>query len=148
MSRVTVSGLTVTVSDEEGRRMAEQDTERLRKQKKLSLVLDLDHTLVHATNDVRARHYLNRLDVRTLVLPMLEEPSPQQQNLFMQHFVKLRPYVKEFLEYASPKFEIGVYTMGTRDYAEQICMLIARHMVDAQCDQSRPGTTSTASGTP
>jgi RNA polymerase II subunit A-like phosphatase len=135
MSRVTVSGLTVTVSDEEGRRMAEQDTERLRKQKKLSLVLDLDHTLVHATNDVRARHYLNRLDVRTLVLPMLEDPNPQQQNLFMQHFVKLRPYVKEFLDYASPTFEIGVYTMGTRDYAEQICMLLARHMVGAQCDQ-------------
>jgi RNA polymerase II subunit A-like phosphatase len=135
MSRVTVSGLTVTVSDAEGRRMAEQDTERLRKQRKLSLVLDLDHTLVHATNDVRARHFLNRLDVRTLVLPMLEEPSPQQQNLFMQHFVKLRPYVKEFLEYASPAFEIGVYTMGTRDYAEQICMLLARHMVGAKCDQ-------------
>jgi RNA polymerase II subunit A-like phosphatase len=135
MSRVTVSGLTVTVSDEEGRRMAEQDAERLRKQHKLSLVLDLDHTLVHATNDVRARHYLNRLDVRTLVLPMLEEPSPQQQNLFMQHFVKLRPYVKEFLEAALPTFEIGVYTMGTRDYAEQICMLLARHMVGAQCDQ-------------
>lgn len=135
MSRVTVSGLTVTVSDEEGRRMAEQDTERLRKQRKLSLVLDLDHTLVHATNDVRARHYLNRLDVRTLVLPMLEDPSPQQQNLFMQHLVKLRPYVKEFLEAALPAFEIGVYTMGTRDYAEQICMLLARHMVGAQCDQ-------------
>jgi hypothetical protein len=79
MSQVTVSGLTVTVSDEEGRRMAEQDTERLRKQKKLSLVLDLI-TPWCATNDVRARHYLNRLDVRTLVLPMLEEPSPQQQT--------------------------------------------------------------------
>jgi RNA polymerase II subunit A-like phosphatase len=135
MSRVTVSGLTVTVSDAEGRRMAEQDTERLRKQKKLSLVLDLDHTLVHATNDVRARQHLGRQDVRTLVLPMIEEPSPQQQNLFMQHFVKLRPYVKEFLESALLHFEIGVYTMGTRDYAQEICMLLARHMVGAKCDQ-------------
>lgn len=135
MSRVTVSGLTLTVSDAEGRRMAQQDADRLIKQKKLSLVLDLDHTLVHATNDLRARQYLGRQDVRSLVLPLMEDPSPEQQHMFMQHFVKLRPFVTEFLEKTMPLYEIGVYTMGTRHYAEQICMLLARHLVGATCDQ-------------
>jgi RNA polymerase II subunit A-like phosphatase len=135
MSRVTVSGLTVTVSDAEGRRMAQHDKQRLIKQQKLSLVLDLDHTLVHATSDVRARQHLGREDVRSLVLSVLEEPTPHQQQMYMQHFVKIRPHVKEFLEGALSLYEIGVYTMGTRHYAENICMLLSRHMVGANCDQ-------------
>jgi TFIIF-interacting CTD phosphatase-like protein len=147
MSRVTVSGgITVSVSAVEGQRMALQDAERLQRLRKLSLVLDLDHTLLHATNDVRARQEaLIRDDVRTLVLPMTEDNAVpnqqhqhqhQQQIMWMQHFVKLRPGVKEFLESAMTIYEIGVYTAGTRQYAEQITMILARHLVGAKRDQT------------
>jgi RNA polymerase II subunit A C-terminal domain phosphatase len=131
-SNMTVGGLTVSVSESEGQRIAQEDTARLQKEKKLSLVLDLDHTLVHATNDIRARHHLNRADVRSLILPMFEEQSIQQA--WMEHFVKIRPYVKEFLESVQPFYEIGVYTAGTRFYAEHVAMMLARHLVGATHD--------------
>lgn len=141
MSRVTVSGgITVSVSETEGMRMAQQDAERLRKQRKLSLVLDLDHTLVHATSDARAREHLGKDDVRSLLLPMAEAGPPPRQSarhpaLFLQHFVKFRPHVKEFLEKAADHYEIGVYTAGTREYAEQVTLVLSRHLVGASRDQ-------------
>lgn len=145
MSRITVSGgVTLTVSETEGLRLAQEDAERLRKLKKLSLVLDLDHTLVHATNDIRARQHLGRDDVRSLLLPMMEtEPGPpsppanynDRPQFLMQHFVKFRPHVGFFLKHLLPYYEIGVYTAGTREYAEQITLLLARHVVNANMDQ-------------
>lgn len=139
MSRVTVSGHTVTVSRAEGQRMAQQDAERLQKRKKLSLVLDLDHTLVHATNDTRAQQFCkSRDDVRTLILPMLRpngEPRQPQHPEWTQHFVKMRPHVEVFLNEAQDQYEIGVYTAGTRDYAEQICILLCRHLLGVSRDQ-------------
>ena len=138
MSRVTVAGWTVDISESEGKRMAEQDAERLRGQRKLSLVLDLDHTLVHATNDGRAQTYLqDRDDVRSLVLPMMtgEQQRPGAPHRWMQHFVKLRPHLKEFLETALSLYEVGVYTAGTREYAEEIVMILARHLVGARRDR-------------
>ena len=64
---------------------------------------------------------------------MSEEPQPG--NMWMQHFVKLRPNVKEFLETVMPMYEIGVYTAGTRQYAEQIATVLCRHLVGAKHDQ-------------
>lgn len=149
MARMTVAGLTVSISHEESQRMAEQDAQRLHSLKKLSLVLDLDHTLVHATNDPRAGQHLHRDDVRSILLPMTEEPSDGSkgrdpyyqegaskhiQQPLTQHFLKLRPHLKTFLERLLPLYEIGVYTAGTRDYAEQVCMVMARLLVGAEHD--------------
>ena len=137
LSRVTVSGgITMTISASEGQRMAEQHANHLHKQSKLSLVLDLDHTLLHATNDCRARRHQGRPDVRTLILPLQVDAEPSPNAMWMEHFVKLRPHVKEFLEQASATFEIGVYTAGTRQYAEQVTLLLARHMVGSRWDQT------------
>jgi TFIIF-interacting CTD phosphatase-like protein len=137
-SNVTVSGgITMMVSEEEGQQIAQQTAQRLLKQKKLSLVLDLDHTLVHATYDARARaHLLRRDDVRTVVLPIFENIThPSQRQAWTWHYIKLRPHVKEFLESVMPMYEIGVYTAGTRQYAEQITMILSRHVVGATMDQ-------------
>jgi RNA polymerase II subunit A C-terminal domain phosphatase len=150
-TQVTISGLTVTVSQAESKRLAEQDAVRLRRQKKLSLVLDLDHTLVHATADQRAGKFVTeRDDVRHLVLPVEEgmpsqlypqpglaprRPPPGTVIGWMHHFVKIRPHTKEFFDTILPLYEVGVYTAGTRDYAEQIAILLARHIVGARLDQ-------------
>jgi RNA polymerase II subunit A-like phosphatase len=136
-TRMTVAGVTVSISQDESQRITQQDTDRLKKQSKLSLVLDLDHTLVHATNDIRARDHLHRGDVRSILLPMMEEPDPRNEQVFMaQHFIKLRPHLKEFFERLHGIYEIGVYTAGTREYAEQVCLLIAREVVGTTYDQS------------
>ena len=140
---VTVSGgITMKVSESEGRDMAEQTSRRLWKLKKLSLVLDLDHTLVHATPDHRARLYCTAQhgDVRTLLLPSMEVPpsssnaTPAVRMVGMQHFVKLRPHIKEFFQDVQPMYEVTVYTAGTRQYAEEITIVLCRYIVGAVLD--------------
>jgi RNA polymerase II subunit A-like phosphatase len=137
MSRMTVSGgYTVSVSREEGERIAREDARRLRKIRKLSLVLDLDHTLVHATWDGRAHQHVNRHpDVRSLVLPVPILEGDVKREVRMHHYVKIRPHVKEFLSECQERYEIGVYTAGTREYAEQVTLILARHLVGATLDQ-------------
>ena len=130
MSQVTVSGgLTMSVSATEAQSLSVQTSKRLTERKKLHLVLDLDHTLVHATADSRAQKYLYREDVRSLILPTNEAGVPQS---WASHCVKLRPHVKEFL--SNPNYEISVYTAGTRLYAEQITMVLSRYIVGAKND--------------
>lgn len=134
MSQVTVSGgFTMTVSKTEAQQISVQNSKRLLDSKKLSLVLDLDHTLVHATADPRARaHHVARDDVRALLLQVAEEPWMPPR--WMQHYVKLRPHVKEFLLKAQPLYEISVYTAGTRSYAEHVTMMLSRCMVGSTRD--------------
>ena len=130
MSQVTVSGgLTMSVSANEAQSLSIETSKRLSEKKKLHLVLDLDHTLVHATADPRAQQYLHRDDVRSLILPINENGAPQG---WAMHCVKLRPHVKEFL--SNPNYEISVYTAGTRLYAEQITVVLSRYMVGARND--------------
>jgi len=144
-SQVTVSGgITMVVSQRESENMALLDSRRLFGQKKLSLVLDLDHTLVHATSDTRARKYLaeHHGDVRTITLPMFEgaDPAtkkgmdPRHAHLRSQHYVKLRPRVKEFFEGVQDTYEVSVYTAGTRQYAEEIAMVLCRELAGSTMD--------------
>ena len=143
-STVTVAGgWTVRISESEGQRMAQQQVQRLHTARKLSLVLDLDHTLVHATHDARAQpHLQDRMDVRSLVLtvpclvpgPTTTNSSNESQEgggpvMLLTHYIKMRPYLFEFLDRVQPLYELGVYTAGTRQYAEQMTMLLARHYV-------------------
>jgi RNA polymerase II subunit A C-terminal domain phosphatase len=126
MSHITVSGgITMQMSQSEALLLTQSQTERLVEHKKLSLVLDLDHTLVHATSDTRASWFQAREDVRTLLLPA-------EHGTVMHHWVKLRPHIKEFLD--QPHYEVSVYTAGTRLYAEQITMVLSRFMVGAKFD--------------
>ena len=140
-SQVTVSGgITMTVSERESQEMAQRDTIRLFNLKKLSLVLDLDHTLVHATSDARARQYLDHDDVRTIRLPVLEGAppgtvvDPRHANQFSQHYVKLRPHIIDFLKGVQSTYEVSVYTAGTRQYAEEIAMVLCRSLVGSKRD--------------
>ena len=143
MTQVTVSGgITMKITEVEGKQIAQQASLKLKSQKKLALVLDLDHTLVHATSDVRAQQYLtNHEDVRSLILPASEGAPPGQQHAhanqvrWMQHFVKLRPNIREFLQQIQSTYELTVYTAGTREYAEQITVVLSRYFVGAERDQ-------------
>ncbi|KAL7473516.1 hypothetical protein ACHAXS_013971 [Conticribra weissflogii] len=223
MTQMTVSGgITVTISESEAKSISEASSKKLRESKQLCLVMDLDHTLLHATDDYRAGRFVadeillresdveadtndvkiegedektnkhqkrdrenqdkpkaapnpeKRSDVRSILLPVDLPPSQYQQYLQqkqyqehmlqsqskthryklpqltstnpqqrtpentpvnLRHYVKLRPHLKEFFEQIQSTYKLSVYTAGTRAYAEQIAVMICRHLVGASYDE-------------
>ena len=149
-SAFTLSGgVTVSISQDYAQSLSKSTSESLRAAKKLSLVLDLDHTLLHATADRRASKWMNVIpDLHIVLLPLMEgHPlfELQQQNgvgvsnsdaafvnAWKPHYVKLRPHLAEFLCGVMDKYEITVYTAGTRTYANKIADVISRHVLDYQ----------------
>ena len=71
------------------------------------LILDLDETLVHAT-----------------------EPSSQQDYDFLacEYFVYKRPYVREFLDRCLQYFELAVWTSSGKDYARDVVQAIFQNI--------------------
>jgi carboxy-terminal domain RNA polymerase II polypeptide A small phosphatase len=67
------------------------------------LVLDLDETLIHATEVCNSR--------------------PPDHVVF-QYGVYLRPGLGKFLEHVANVFRVAVWTSSSLDYAEQVCALI------------------------
>ncbi|KAK5993080.1 RNA polymerase II subunit A C-terminal domain phosphatase [Cladobotryum mycophilum] len=87
---------------------AEHDTQkRLLRQRKLSLVVDLDQTIIHAC-----------------IEPTVGEWQRDKTNPNHGAVKDLRPGLKEFLEVVSTMYELHVYTMGTRAYALNIAQIV------------------------
>lgn len=88
--------------------------------KKLSLVLDLDQTVLHATKDESISHLLEaRPELSGQIHPITVAGE--------RYFIKLRPHLEEFLVQLSRLFELHVYTMGTREYARAVIKLFDPH---------------------
>ncbi|PRP78929.1 hypothetical protein PROFUN_13305, partial [Planoprotostelium fungivorum] len=106
----------IGVSLNEAQRIDTAKERKLLSNRKLSLVLDLDNTLIHATTDqiLRQAPSMNRSDIFEFMLP----PSP------MRYFVKLRPHLREFFSQLEGLFELHIYTMGTRQYASKIAEIL------------------------
>ncbi|CEP19902.1 hypothetical protein [Parasitella parasitica] len=103
----------LTVSREEAERLEAENARKLLKIRKLSLILDLDQTIVHATWDKRVKDTQFRKDdkdIRQFTLPGSD----------VVYYVKLRPGLAEFLKQVEEMYELHIYTMGTRDYAEAV----------------------------
>jgi len=210
MSKMTVSGgVTITISESEAKNISDASSKKLREEKKLALVLDLDHTLLHATDDYRAGRFVadevfvnndnndnkegntnsddktkqgnkskakpnpetrmanaqKREDVRSILLPVELPPAQQQlyvqqklqqqkldetsfclaplpvqkqspnNSIIMRHFIKIRPHLKEFFSQIESTYQLSIYTAGTRSYAEQVAVMICRHLVGATLDE-------------
>lgn len=92
--------------------LAATDEERLLAGRKLALLVDLDHTILHTTRDphVHAAEWL-----RNGVAGLHCYTLGGQAN-----YTKLRPGVHAFLEAMHRCYELQVYTMGTRPYAEEV----------------------------
>ncbi|KZZ94577.1 NLI interacting factor-like phosphatase family protein [Ascosphaera apis ARSEF 7405] len=144
----------VTVSQAELNRNEEAAKLRLLKDKKLSLVVDLDQTIIHATvdptvaewqNDPTNPNYDAVKDVRAF---QLAEDIPTRQDgkrgsakarankdakdastsstasNGCWYYIKLRPGLMEFLEKVSQIYELHIYTMGTKAYAQEVAKLV------------------------
>lgn len=113
----------VTVSRREAQRMDDETARRLLKTRRLSLILDLDQTVIHAAvdptvgewkRDRKNPNYNVLQDVHEFVLP----------DSSCVYYVKLRPHTRRFLSELSQLFELHIYTMGTRSYANAIAEII------------------------
>ncbi|OWM77848.1 hypothetical protein CDL15_Pgr018415 [Punica granatum] len=91
--------------------------------KKLQLVLDLDHTLLHSIQCSR----LTASD-RCLKNLAVRECDPKCGDLFIdvkgEWITKLRPFVRSFLKEASALFEMTVFTRAQKPYAERMVKLL------------------------
>lgn len=108
----------VTLTKDETTRVQDTDTKKLLSDRKLYLVLDLYHTLLHSTqlmlSKTEEEHLKSQID--------------SVQDLFMLNkmkmMTKLRPFVGTFLKEANQMFEMYIYTMGDRAYAKEMAKLL------------------------
>lgn len=120
----------LTVSEQEASRAEEELQRRLLKHRKLSLVVDLDQTIIHACidptvgewqNDPTSPNYEAVKDVRSF---QLNDDGPRGLALGCWYYIKMRPGLKDFLSKISELYELHVYTMGTRAYALNIAKIV------------------------
>lgn len=131
---LVVGTRTIHLTNEAFNTQIASNSKRLINQHKLLLVLDLDHTLLHTTDDPRVGNVMPALDgsdtfAFTLPLPANQINNQQINPSIIQsrrpqsvqhHFVKLRPHTRHFLSSLSDLFDLTVYTMGSRPYAESV----------------------------
>ncbi|CAN6328397.1 unnamed protein product [Urochloa humidicola] len=104
-------------------RLRGADLKNLLRERKLVLILDLDHTLINSTKLQDISSAENELGVRAAALK--DDPNRSIFSLdSMQMLTKLRPFVLKFLKEASNMFEMYIYTMGDKAYAIEIAKLL------------------------
>ncbi|XP_022082329.1 RNA polymerase II subunit A C-terminal domain phosphatase-like isoform X2 [Acanthaster planci] len=98
------------VSKEEAYELAKLDEQRLLKNRKLVLVVDLDQTIIHTTMDNVAPNLPGVCHFQLW---------GQGKHLPWYH-TKMRPGYRAFLEKAATLYELHIFTMGARLYAHTI----------------------------
>jgi RNA polymerase II subunit A-like phosphatase len=120
----------LTVSQGEASKAEEELQRRLLKHRKLSLVVDLDQTIIHACieptvgewqRDPTSPNYEFVKDVKSF---QLNDDGPRGLASGCWYYIKMRPGLKEFLAKVSEMYELHVYTMGTRAYAVNIAKIV------------------------
>ncbi|KAM7280490.1 hypothetical protein ACFE04_007624 [Oxalis oulophora] len=104
------------LSHEAATRWKESCTKHVLKQKKLHLVLDIDHTLLHAVYFDKTTNHEDMEYFKILDDLIVSEKSGR--------IVKLRPFVRTFLKEASSLFKMYLYTMGSRRHARAMAKLL------------------------
>ncbi|KAF8913223.1 hypothetical protein CPB84DRAFT_529609 [Gymnopilus junonius] len=169
--QMTHSAFGPTVSLEEAQRIERETAQHLFKARKLSLIVDLDQTIVHATVDPTVGEWIDegeawearqaakakaaegaapsddedecnpnwealkdvkrfRLGPESFGPPSLRGSSRNKgKNKMVEtegcmYYIKPRPGWQEFMRETATKYEMHVYTMGTRAYAEEVCAAI------------------------
>jgi len=100
-------------------KMRDMSRDRLHQQRKLMLFLDIDHTIVHSTKDSQAKRFLKH---PTLGMSVVKLHFTNQYNC--PYYVIKRPGLMKFLREVTQKYNVVLYTMGSRAYAESVCKVI------------------------
>ena len=116
------------ISVDEAARVENQGKLRLLRSKKLSLVVDLDQTIIHATVVPTVAEWQKDPDnpnfeaVKDVQQFKLDDEVPGGRGCW--YYIKLRPGLQEFLQKVSQLYELHIYTMGTRAYASHIARIV------------------------
>ncbi|KAK0422754.1 hypothetical protein QR680_007763 [Steinernema hermaphroditum] len=112
------------VSNDLAKELGDKDRTNVLAQRKLVLLVDLDQTIIHTTNQ--------------------PYDGPRSEEIFdykimnCRYFTKVRPYCHQFLENISKYYEMHVVTFGQRQYAHLIAnQLDPNHHFFAQRIMSR-----------
>lgn len=122
------NNVSLTISQSEATKVEDEAKRRLLAAKKLSLVVDLDQTIIHATVDPTVAEWQkdekspNHAAVKDVRAFQLVDEGPGARNCW--YYIKLRPGLQEFLQAVSKLYELHIYTMGTRAYAQNIATII------------------------
>ncbi|KAG9242693.1 FCP1-like phosphatase-like protein [Calycina marina] len=117
-------------SEIEATGIEEKRQRRLLKQRRLTLVVDLDQTVIHACIEPTIGEWQrdptspNYDAVKDVVAFQLHEDVSHGLASRAWYYIKMRPGLKEFLSNAAELYELHVYTMGTRAYAMAIAKII------------------------
>lgn len=91
-------------------------------------MVDLDQTIIHAAVDPTIAEWQKDKDnpnhdaVKDVCAFQLIDDGPGMRGCW--YYIKLRPGLKDFLEKVSHIYEMHIYTMGTRQYAEKIADIV------------------------
>ncbi|XP_049817907.1 RNA polymerase II subunit A C-terminal domain phosphatase isoform X2 [Aethina tumida] len=100
------------VSEELAQKIGKADNERLIKERKLVLLVDLDQTLIHTTNDNIPPN------IKDVYHFQLYGPNS------VWYHTRFRPGTMKFLKTISEFFELHICTFGARNYAHMIALFL------------------------
>ncbi|XP_013417744.1 RNA polymerase II subunit A C-terminal domain phosphatase-like [Lingula anatina] len=103
----------LVVSQEEAMELGKEDEGMLLKSKKLVLLVDLDQTLIHTTNEEIPAN-----------LKGVYHFQLRHGGVQLWYHTKFRPRTQEFLESISKLYELHICTFGARMYAHTIAGLL------------------------
>lgn len=103
------------VSREVAEDLGRADETRLLNVNKLVLLVDLDQTIIHSTNQEIPEEVAAVANIKRYCLYGPSSP---------QYCTKFRPFMQEFLEEISKYYELHICTFGARRYAHKIAELI------------------------
>jgi RNA polymerase II subunit A-like phosphatase len=116
-------------SESEASKNSEAVKKRLLQTRKLSLVVDLDQTIIHAAFDPTIGEWKrdetnpNHAAVKDVESFQLKDENTHDPAGTC-YYIKPRPGLPEFLEEVSKKYEMHIYTMATRAYAQEVAKII------------------------
>ena len=118
----------LTLSNSELDKAKREEKRRVLDEGKLTLILDLDHTLLNSTQFKELTQEQHDLLHECIAHEQEELKEGEKPHLYclrhMGFFTKLRPYAFEFLEAVSKICQPYVYTMGDKAYAKEMAKLL------------------------
>jgi len=116
----------IKMSREQADKIGHSTQRRLLKERKLTLVVDLDQTIIHTCVEKTIGEW--KADPTNPNHEAVKDIEPFQltgdDNPDIWYYVKTRPGLKDFLNTLAEKFEMHIYTMGTRQYALAVAKIV------------------------
>ncbi|KAK4146686.1 uncharacterized protein C8A04DRAFT_34870 [Dichotomopilus funicola] len=119
----------LTVSAIRAQRTERDLQRRLLESRKLSLVVDLDQTIIQACIDPTVGEWQqdptnpNHEAAKKIQSFQLDD-GPSDLARRCSFYIKMRPGLEEFLKTIAEMYELHVYTMGTRAYAQNVARVV------------------------